>query len=214
MSDLGNSGADLPHFSRRKRHGRTRPNRLQFAAFYLQAGGQPFTFPRATDMRNLQFITALTLVFTCAGCGIFQNPITCNPGSESYQINQAKAYDPYPDPNSGPPVVGGRPLDYINPRPEPDVTKPMFVNNPRYGAPPAAYGPPQAYYQAPNGSYVMAGPPVVTPGAPAAITSAPAFVSAPAVSPALPTNPIYAPPGTPTSASALPVAYGTSIPSP
>ncbi len=57
------------------------------------------------------------------GCASTSLPNWCNPGPEGYQRNLAKKYDPYPDPTIGQPIVGGRPLEYLEPRPEPDVTK-------------------------------------------------------------------------------------------
>ena len=38
-------------------------------------------------------------------------PSILNPGSEQYQQRRAEKFDPYPDPNIGPPVAGGRPGD-------------------------------------------------------------------------------------------------------
>jgi hypothetical protein len=45
----------------------------------------------------------------CSCCDWF------NPGSAVLQQSRAVRFDPYPDPNAGPAVVGGRPLGYENP---------------------------------------------------------------------------------------------------
>lgn len=39
-------------------------------------------------------------------------------GPERYQQSWATVLDPYPDPDAGPEVVGGRPRDYDEPVPE------------------------------------------------------------------------------------------------
>lgn len=41
-----------------------------------------------------------------------------NPGPAPLQQGRAVKFDPYPDPIAGPPVVGGRPLGYLEPQPE------------------------------------------------------------------------------------------------
>lgn len=42
-----------------------------------------------------------------------------NPGTVDSQRNDASLHDPYPDPNAGPEVVGGRPREFQKPLPEP-----------------------------------------------------------------------------------------------
>lgn len=41
------------------------------------------------------------------------------PGPLNYQRNSAALHDPYPDPNLGPEVVGGRPREFQKPLAEP-----------------------------------------------------------------------------------------------
>jgi hypothetical protein len=54
-------------------------------------------------------------------------PNWCDPGSASQQLTQAKKFDPYPDPTIAPPVLGGRPLGFMEPRPEPNPVKQQFA---------------------------------------------------------------------------------------
>jgi hypothetical protein len=127
---------------------------------------------------------ALVVLAAEAGCNNpqFGLPQLANNEPAWYQLNQAKRFDPYPDPNMGPPVVGGRPPGFVQPRPEPDATKnsEFYMNNPS-GYPPSA-------------------PAVYTP-------AAPAFAPAPTVS----TAPV-APTATNTPLmSSNSAAYGTAI---
>jgi hypothetical protein len=41
------------------------------------------------------------------------------PGSVEAQRGEASLHDPYPDPEAGPPVVGGRPREFQKPSAEP-----------------------------------------------------------------------------------------------
>lgn len=106
---------------------------------------------------SVYWVGALCLL-QCAtlGCVGTELPNWCNPGPEWFQVSQAKKFDPYPDPTIGPAVVGGRPLAYRDPRPNPDLTKittsatplaaPPYAtpSAPVYG-PPTSYPPPAAY---------------------------------------------------------------------
>jgi len=66
------------------------------------------------------------LLAICGGCrstepfGLWYGPHA----RSDTQRAQAQVIDPYPDPNIGPPVEGGRPLDYQNPRSAPQRTQP------------------------------------------------------------------------------------------
>ncbi|OHB81850.1 MAG: hypothetical protein A2W31_07055 [Planctomycetes bacterium RBG_16_64_10] len=53
------------------------------------------------------------------GCGWLPPVPWCHPGSASYQQRQAVRFDPYPENDLGPPVVGGRPLGFTQPPAEP-----------------------------------------------------------------------------------------------
>lgn len=59
-------------------------------------------------------------MFSTAGCANYSGPRWFNPGPVAYQRAEAERYDPYPDPNMGPEIIGGRPLSYEHPAPEPE----------------------------------------------------------------------------------------------
>ncbi|QDU56251.1 hypothetical protein [Aeoliella mucimassa] len=60
------------------------------------------------------------LLGTAVGCNpSVRTPRLYNPGPAGYQRYQADHYyDPYPLPDAGPEIVGGRPRDFQAPRPE------------------------------------------------------------------------------------------------
>src|SRR5689334_9433228 len=49
-----------------------------------------------------------------SGCA-WDWPTLRRPGPIDYQRNEAQLHDPYPDPDAGPPVVGGRPREFQKP---------------------------------------------------------------------------------------------------
>ena len=51
-----------------------------------------------------------------AGCEA--PPRVMHPGTAEQQQARAQRFDPYPDQSFGPPIAGGRPLDYQSPPPE------------------------------------------------------------------------------------------------
>jgi hypothetical protein len=55
---------------------------------------------------------------TLAGCATYPPKRLAHPGPARLQQSRAVAFDPYPDPNLGPPVEGGRPRGYLEPVPE------------------------------------------------------------------------------------------------
>jgi hypothetical protein len=57
---------------------------------------------------------ALLLAAT-VGCGWLPKTNWTHPGPASYQQQKAVRFDPYPETDIGPPVVGGRPLGYTQP---------------------------------------------------------------------------------------------------
>ncbi|MCR4412087.1 MAG: membrane or secreted protein [Thermoguttaceae bacterium] len=64
------------------------------------------------------------------GCASLRGPNWLHPGPAAYQQKQAERFDPYPDPDIGPEVVGSRPREYQKPRPEPERarwTLPLFA---------------------------------------------------------------------------------------
>ena len=134
-----------------------------------------------------------------AGCTNpdFGMPRICNPAPESVQVARARKFDPYPDPTIGPAVVGGRPIDYINPRPEPDISKNTRFLSGNY--PGASY---------PAAGYAPVYPPVASTGLPSA---APPAVYPPVAS-SQPGNLVPIPGNVTTDAA--PVAYGKALGSP
>lgn len=68
-------------------------------------------------MRTVVLILGCVLVAaTSAGCA--GGPLM-NPPSEQQQRATAQRFDPYPENDTGPPVLGGRPLGYREPIAEP-----------------------------------------------------------------------------------------------
>ncbi|MGD0384205.1 MAG: membrane or secreted protein [Thermoguttaceae bacterium] len=61
----------------------------------------------------------LLLFFGLAGCQSTAKPSLAHPGSAQTQQNRAVRFDPYPENDIGPALVGVRPRDYENPIPEP-----------------------------------------------------------------------------------------------
>src|SRR5947209_10951684 len=73
----------------------------------------------------------LGLCLGAAGSGCSSNlgrPNWADPGPVAYQQHQALRYDPFPQDDLGPPIVGGRPREYDRPR-EPSPLRP----NPAFG---------------------------------------------------------------------------------
>jgi hypothetical protein len=58
------------------------------------------------------------LLLSSIGCG-YSRPLLRGPGTMQQQQYEASLHDPYPDNQAGPPVVGGRPLEFQAPLAEP-----------------------------------------------------------------------------------------------
>jgi hypothetical protein len=102
-------------------------------------------------MRGILSLIALSTVLpTCCGCLALPN--LAHPGTEEYQQARAKVFEPYPENEPGPPVVGARPREYQDPRAE------VLRVQPREGEPILAPVPQSQVSQAP-----IAQPPIVTP---------------------------------------------------
>jgi hypothetical protein len=70
-----------------------------------------------------------------AGCyNRIRMPNFAHPGTAQQQRDDAERFDPYPDPQAGPEVVGGRPPGYTRPLSETEWGR-------RYAAPPGALQP-------------------------------------------------------------------------
>lgn len=64
-------------------------------------------------------LVSMGIVVSFAGCSpTVSRPDWFNPGPMIEQKQRAVQYDPYPDQDAGPEVVGGRPLDYERQIPE------------------------------------------------------------------------------------------------
>jgi hypothetical protein len=169
---------------------------------------------RCTKCCAATLIAALPFAAGCAGTAL---PNWLNPGPTKYQVGQAESYDPYPDPTIGPPIVGGRPIGYLDPRANPDPAKikpPSAGMAPVYpAAAPVTYPPPAAY---PPGA--VAYPPVYVPAAQCTPSAAVPVVAAPVTTlPIAATANSFATPtttGAPnvaTGAALAPVAYGKAL---
>ncbi len=183
--------------------------------------------------RRISCLLLAAALLAIVGCGpFFGLPSICEPGSESQKLADAKKFDPYPDPNMGPAVVGGRPEGFMHPRPDPDITKlplppwaqsypPVAASYPATGSyypsamvvtPPAtaAYPPPASPYVAP------ANPSVVPPISSVAPAAAPALVplNPPPASAVTPDGRTTGAPKTSYGSTAEPVAYGTKFTAP
>ena len=107
---------------------------------------------------TLSLIAALFVLPACGGCLAMPNVV--HPGSESNQQARARIFEPYPENEPGPPIVGARPREYQNeiaepdrvmPRPgetilwpysKPPAQPPPVAQPPIVTAPPAIYSPP------------------------------------------------------------------------
>jgi hypothetical protein len=58
-----------------------------------------------------------------AGCQSTAPPSLTHPGPAQVQQNRAVRFDPYPEKEMGPDMVGVRPRDYENPLPEPSRSR-------------------------------------------------------------------------------------------
>ena len=72
----------------------------------------------------LLLVIAASLTTGCAG----YHPRLWSPGNVQQQRLRATIHDPYPDPDLGPKIDGGRPRDYLEPLPEP-VRNRLFVDS-------------------------------------------------------------------------------------
>ena len=71
-------------------------------------------------MHKIPTLGLLALGFLAlAGCQSTAAPSLAHPGPAKAKQNQAVRFDPYPENEMGPPMVGVRPPDYENPIPEP-----------------------------------------------------------------------------------------------
>jgi len=58
------------------------------------------------------------LLLGVAGCRSVSPPNWLHPGPAAYQQSTAERYDPYPENETGPEIVGARPREFQKPPPE------------------------------------------------------------------------------------------------
>ena len=85
----------------------------------LQSGGQSKSIRGGgvSPMRGILSLIALSAVLP-ACCGCLAMPNLAHPGTEEHQQARAQVFEPYPENDPGPPVVGARPREYQDPRAE------------------------------------------------------------------------------------------------
>ena len=112
-------------------------------------------------MRGILSLIALSVPLPiCGGCLALPN--LAHPGTEAHQQARAQVFEPYPENEPGPPIVGARPREYQDPRAEvlrvqPRIGEPILApcatspapeapiaQPPIVTAPPAVYCPPAA----------------------------------------------------------------------
>jgi hypothetical protein len=88
-------------------------------------------------MKKFRTATLVASLLAASGCqsSTFGVPHPLRPGTEQQQQARAQRFDPYPENDIGPPVVGGRPLEYCNPpaeilRVQPRLGEPQFTPPP------------------------------------------------------------------------------------
>jgi hypothetical protein len=90
-------------------------------------------------MKNFRTAALVAILSAASGCqsqslGL---PHPLRPGTEQQQQTRAQRFDPYPENDIGPAVVGGRPLEYSSPRAEILRVQPR-LGEPQFTPPPAS----------------------------------------------------------------------------
>ncbi len=116
-------------------------------------------------MRRIVALIVLSVVLpTCCGCtgpNALGLPNLAHPGTEAKQQARAQGFEPYPDNDVGPSVVGGRPREYQDPRSSFTVLRDMDedrIAGSRLGGPILAPCPQSQLPQVP-----ISEPPIITP---------------------------------------------------
>lgn len=76
-------------------------------------------------MEGFRYAAVATLLMAAAGCRNLAPPDFDRPGTAPAQQSRAHQFDPYPETEVGPAVVGSRPPSYDKPPPE--VMRPRWV---------------------------------------------------------------------------------------
>jgi hypothetical protein len=111
-------------------------------------------------MRRFASLIALSTILPPL-CGCLTPPNLAHPGTEAQQQSRSQIFETYPDNDLGPPVVGGRPREYQEPRAE--VTR--ALQRPEPGLAPAPVPAPTIVYPySSQGALAPADqPPIITP---------------------------------------------------
>jgi hypothetical protein len=67
------------------------------------------------DARRTLLLATILLVAVVGCRGLAPPPLFQPPGSAQYQRARAERFDPYPENEPGPAIVGARPLEYQDP---------------------------------------------------------------------------------------------------
>lgn len=78
--------------------------------------------------RHYIVVLAMACAGLASGCAAPRDGHFRHPGNIKSQRLRAVIHDPYPDPDQGPPVMGGRPRDFSDPLPE-AVRNRIFVDS-------------------------------------------------------------------------------------
>jgi hypothetical protein len=70
-------------------------------------------------IRSIFIVFGAILLGVLGGCARTAGPCWLHPGTAQSQQNRALRYDPYPENDSGPAMVGVRPREYQQSPPEP-----------------------------------------------------------------------------------------------
>jgi hypothetical protein len=76
-------------------------------------------------MRRMTAVLGLVALLFGTGCNVTM-PQLFRPGHGREQQLRATFHDPYGNTNMGPEILGGRPIDYLQPRPQPVQTQWFF----------------------------------------------------------------------------------------
>jgi predicted small lipoprotein YifL len=68
-----------------------------------------------TLRKSCPVLLVLVLAVAIVGCAGVKGPNWLHPGTAADQQKQAERFDPYPDNQIAPEVVGGRPREYLDP---------------------------------------------------------------------------------------------------
>ena len=73
------------------------------------------------------WVSLIVAAVSLSGCRGIYVPSFQGPGSADYQRAWAQRYDPYPENQVGPEVLGGRPREFEETRSEPQRARNFFV---------------------------------------------------------------------------------------